>query len=121
MEVCRGPRFRAAMTTRVLMEARRNVGGNLGEQELLGLYRDIASLDPVMVPPPSAQRIAECVPLTTAKDAHVLAGALECGADYLLTLDRRHLLNPTVLSADLPVRVMTPGDFLDEVASQASR
>ena len=103
------------------MEARRNILGKFGEQELLGFYRKIALLDPEMAPPPSVQRIADCIPLTTAKDAHVLAGALECSADYLLTLDRRHLLTPSILAANLPVRVLTPGDFLNEVASQESR
>lgn len=121
MKVCRGRRFQAALTTRVLLEARRNVARKFGHLELLDLYHDIASLNPVMAPPPSARRIAECVPLTTEKDAHVLAAALECDAAYLLTFDRRHLLTATVLAANLPVRVLTPGDFLDEVVSQESR
>ena len=121
MEVCRGHRFRAALTTRVLLEARKNIAEKFGELELLSFYRQLAALDPEMVSPPSPQRVAECAPLTTEKDAHVLAGALECRAAYLLTLDRRHLLTPTVRSADLPVRVLTPGDFLGEIASQESR
>ena len=118
MEVCRGRRFRAALTTRVLLEARQNIAAKFGEQELLRFYQQIAALDPEMVPPPSPKRVAECVPLTTEKDAHVLAGALECRAAYLLTLDRRHLLTATIRSADLPVGVVTPGDFPNEIASQ---
>ena len=121
MEVCRGCRFRATLTARVVLEARQNIAEKSGEPELLSFYQQIAALDPEMVPAPSPQRAAECAPLTTEKDAHVLAGALACGAAYLLTLDRRHLLTPTVLSADLPVRVLTPGDFLNYVASEGSR
>ncbi len=59
----------------------------------------------------------ECIPLTTEKDAHVLAAALECRATFLITLDRRHLLNEAVASADLSVRAITPGDFLRMTAS----
>ena len=66
--------------------------------------------------PPTADHIAECVPITTERDAHVLAAGLECKAAYLLTLNRRHLLSPEVLSAVLPVRVMTPGEFLKGIA-----
>ena len=44
-----------------------------------------------------------------------MAAALDCGARYLLTLDRRHLLNCRVLTAGLPVEAMTPGDFLEGI------
>ena len=59
----------------------------------------------------------QVIPLTTEKDAHVLAAALECGATYLITLDRRHLHNEAVESAGLPVTMITPGDFLTTVVS----
>ena len=44
-----------------------------------------------------------------------MVAALDCGARYLLTLDRRHLLNCRVLTAGLPVEAMTPGDFLEGI------
>ena len=116
IEVCQGLRFRAAITNQVLMEARINIAEEFGETELVRFYQQLASLDPEIVPPPSSKNMAECVPLTTEKDAHVLAGALECNAAFLLTLDRRHLLRPEVLAAGLPVQVMTPGDFLNGIA-----
>lgn len=116
MEVCGGQRFRAALTTRVLLEARVNIAEKFGETELIRFYQQVAALDPEMVPPPPDNRVQECVRLTTDKDAHVLAAALECGAAYLLTLDRHHLITPAVQAAGLPLRVVTPGDFLNEFA-----
>ena len=118
IEVCQGSAFRGAVSELVLLEARVNIAEKFGDVELVRFYRQLAGLDPEIVPSPSAGRLRECVPLTTEKDAHVLAAALECGADYLLTLDRRHLLNERVLGAGLPVAVMTPGDFLQERLSQ---
>jgi len=53
--------------------------------------------------------------MTTQKDAHVLAAALACRAEYLLTLDRRHLLTDKVLDAGLPIEVLTPGTFLKAI------
>ena len=44
---------------------------------------------------------------------------LRAGAGYLLTLDRCHLLNSSVLSASLPVKVMMPGDFLKQIVTLA--
>ena len=120
MEVCRGGRFRAALTARVLLEARVNIAEKFGEPELVRFYQGVAALDPEMVPPPSRERLAECVPLTTGKDAHVLAAARECKAAYLLTLDRRHLLMPAVQSAQPPLKVVSPGDFLRERAGLPS-
>jgi predicted nucleic acid-binding protein len=44
-------------------------------------------------------------------DAYILAEALAAEADYLVSLDRKHLVgNPRTL--DLPFSVGTPGEFL---------
>lgn len=43
-------------------------------------------------------------------DAHVLASALECGVDYLVTLDKRHLL---VLKDQIgEFKIVTPGELI---------
>ena len=116
MEVCRGRRFRAAISVRVLLEARVNIAEKFQEEELVRFYQQMAALDPEMVPPPSSETLVSCARLVGDKDAHVLAAALECDAGRLLTLDRRHLITPAVLSAGLPLKVMTPGEFLKELA-----
>ena len=116
LEVCQGTRFRAAISVRVLLEARVNIADKFGEEELLWFYRRLAALDPEVVHPPSTDQLARCAALVGDKDAHVLGAALGCGADCLLTLDRRHFLTPTVRSAGLHVQVLTPGDFLRQVA-----
>jgi predicted nucleic acid-binding protein len=94
------------------LESRVNIVEKFGETELVRFYQQLAALEPEIVAPPSPQRLEECIPLASGKDAHVLAAALECGATYLLTLDRRHLLTPAVQAAKLAVQVLTPGDFL---------
>ena len=117
MEVCQGRRYRAALSTTVLLEARVNIAEKFEERELLRFYRQLAGLDPLMIGHPSREQLDQCTSLTGEKDAHVLAAALVSGAAFLLTLDRRHLLTPTIEAAGLPVKVMTPGDFLRQVAS----
>ena len=117
IEVCAGHHFRAVLTLRVLAEARVNIAEKFGDTELVRFYRQLASMEPEIAPEPSDDGVAACVPLTTEKDAHVLAAALESDAAYLLTLDKRHLLNPLVLSAGLRVRVLTPGEFLQGIVT----
>lgn len=117
MEVCQGSKFRAALTVRIILEARVNIAEKFGEPELLRFYQQLAALEPEMVAPPPPEPVARCIPVVGEKDARVLAAALECNAGYLLTLDRRHLLTPAVLSAGFAVKVMTPGDFLKQIAT----
>ena len=115
LEVCSGRLYRAVMTRLVLQETLVNVTKKFGEAELLRLYKLLARVNLDIVPPPTPASLDQCKPLTGPKDAHVLAAALDCGARYLLTLDRRHLLNSRVLTAGLPVEAMTPGDFLEGI------
>ncbi len=118
LQVCQGVRFRAAVTEKILTEARVNIAEKFGEAELLRFYQQLAALSPRIAGPPSDGHMRSCAPLTAAKDVHVLAAALSSGASCLLTLDRRHLLTPVVLSTGLPFKVMTPGDFLRGITSE---
>jgi predicted nucleic acid-binding protein len=43
LEVCRGRRFRAALSTKVLLEAKVNIAEKFGETELLRFYRELAA------------------------------------------------------------------------------
>ena len=80
-------------------------------------YQQRAGLDPDIFPPPPPERLKQCVPLAGKKDAHALAAALASDCTHLVTLDRRRLLTPVVQSAELPLKVVTPGDFLREVVA----
>ena len=115
--VCQGPRFRAVVTDKLLVEARINIAETFGDDELVRFYRQMAVLDPVMAKPPSAYSIDRCATLAMQEDGHVLSAALDVGAAYLLTLDRRHLMTETVATANLPFRTTTPGEFLQSLIS----
>ena len=117
LEVCRGHRFKATVSIRIIQEARLNISEKFPEEDLVRFYQQLARLEPEIVPPAAAERLAQCATIVKEKDAHVLAAALECGAGYLLTLDKKHLLTSSVQSSGLPLRVMTPGDFLKEITS----
>jgi len=47
-------------------------------------------------------------------DAHILAAAVRSRADYLLTLDKKHLMTDTLLQANLGPIIATPGQFLSQ-------
>ncbi len=74
------------------------------------LLLDRAKVQIGPVPEPSTQAQALAV-ITYAPDAAIVAEALAVQADYLVSLDRQHLVG--VPHADLlPFLIGTPGDFL---------
>ena len=109
---CRQGHAKPVGSQRVLLEAERNIRNKLGDEALLQFYREVAALDLELVEPPTAQEIAAQSQIIDPKDAHVLAATLKGGVEVLLTLDRKHLLTPSLLKAHLPFQIMTPGDFL---------
>ena len=117
IEICRGLHFKAAVTVKLLLEARVNIAEKFGEPELVRFYQLLADLDPEMVLPPIIEKLNQIESLVTPKDRHVLAAALQCSADYLITLDRRHFMTPVLQAAGLSVKILTPGDFLKAIVN----
>ena len=66
-----------------------------------------------LVKPPSVRSVRKLQRLIGhAKDAVVLAAALDAEMDYLVTLDREHMLNNPTLRNALAFPMGTPGDCL---------
>jgi putative PIN family toxin of toxin-antitoxin system len=51
-------------------------------------------------------------------DAHVLAGANLTRCNYLVTLDKKHLLRPDIQKQSLPLRIVSPKELLDKLVSK---
>jgi len=112
LELCRRGKVRVVASRFVLLEAERNTRAKLGRTALLRFYREIASLDVEVIETPTRHEIDAQSRIIDSKDAHVLAAAVNARADFLLTLDRKDFMTSKVLHAGLPLRIMTPGDFL---------
>ncbi len=57
--------------------------------------------------PERARQVIEYLP-----DAQVLAEAMELRVDYLVSLDRKHIVG-NLRAEELPFRIGTPGEFLE--------
>ena len=75
----------------------------------------LAALPIEVLATPSPREIQTLLPLVLAKDAPILAGALACGADYLATFDRQHLIGIDVTSLSTNLVIATPGDILNRI------
>ncbi len=98
-----------------LEEARRNLALK-APAKLSGLDRLVARLTIVAEPSPDKLRRAQGLPLP-AKDAPIMAAAMACAAEMLVTGDRRdfgHLLGKDIEG----VWVLSPREALEEVLKE---
>ena len=97
------------------MEAQVNLRDKFTDDTLARFYRLLAALSPMIAPPAAMSDETPYHDLVTEKDAHVIASAVLGGAAYLISLDRRHLVNDAVRNAGLPFEVLLPGEFIRSV------
>lgn len=115
LALCQAGKARALVSRLVLREAERNLRGKFDDETLLRFYHLIADADPELVAVPPPGTIEEAASIVDPKDAHVLAAARLGRATHLITLDRKHLLQPQQRQAMLPLRACTPKEFLQEL------
>lgn len=75
-------------------------------------FRDrFAAIDPFVVRPRLQTTLTAAV-LVHPADTMILAAAMDGEADYLLTLDKKHLLGAKGLSERVGIRIVDPGKYL---------
>jgi putative PIN family toxin of toxin-antitoxin system len=118
LEVCRGKRFAAICSQRVLLEAQQNIRDKMTTHEMVRFYQLLAAASSSQVSPVNAEAEAQYAEIVGLKDAHVVAAAIHSSAAFLVTLDRKHLANDRVRTAGLPLEVLTPGEFIRLVLTE---
>ena len=53
--------------------------------------------------------------LVDIEDAHLIAGANLTRCRHLVTLDKKHLLRPDIQKKFLPLKIVSPGQLLEEL------
>ena len=119
LKACKVGGFRAQTTFLILFEALRALG-RLSQASLGRFHQLVIEISWELLEVPPKEAIEEYRSLIDPKDVHVLASAVESGADFLLTLDRRHILaaSEAVRKADLPIIILRPGDFIRQYYPQ---
>ena len=109
--LCRLGWFPGWVSEPVLVEAERNLRRK-GSALTLARYALLLQRTPLQAAPVPADPVGRH-PDINAKDAHVYAAAIACGARYLLTLDKPLMQQVNQLGGD-PF-ALSPGDFLQQV------
>ena len=114
LETCKIGGFTAQTTSLVVLEALHALERGFPERSQDRFRRYVAEIDWRLLPVPREEELQKYASYVDPKDLHVLAAAVEGGSEFLLTLDRRHILAaaPMVERAQLPIRILKPGDFI---------
>ncbi|MDD3818789.1 MAG: PIN domain-containing protein [Actinomycetota bacterium] len=120
LKICGGLHFSAVVSRKILLEAQINIRKKLPSEALLRFYKEIDRLNPEVINPLTEGNLSNYNDIITLKDCHVLAGAIESKASFLITLDRKHFKTEAIMKANLPVTIMTPGEFLEFVIEKYS-
>jgi predicted nucleic acid-binding protein len=91
----------------VLLEAERNLKQKA--PEAIPLFRLLMELvSPEIVPDPEPELLRAVLEFVIAKDAIVVAGAIAGKADYLVTFDRKHLIDLPEVSKRSSLPIVLP-------------
>ena len=106
--------FTAQSSYLVLLEAFHTLKRGFPERSQRRFTEYLAAIDWDLLPIPSREELDRYAGLVDPKDLHVLAAAIVGTSQFLLTLDRRHILAAAkaVQDAKLPLVILRPGDFI---------
>jgi len=119
LAACRAGGFRPQITAAVVLESFHALKGF--PQESLERFRQLLEeITWELLPVPSTEVIQHYEKYIDPKDAHVLAAAVEGRSEFLLTLDRRHILAAVepVRNAGFLINILRPGDFIRQYYPQ---
>ena len=110
LDLCEARVLQMVVSRQVLVEADRNFEAKF--PQLIGRFRQfLHNLAPLMVEDPTAEFMEKAATLVGRKDAPILAAAQNANVDFLITLDKKHFLNPRTRQKVM-LKVVSPMEFL---------
>lgn len=109
-------RINLVVSQLVLLEVQRNLANKAPEK--IGFLLTLLETDVFQhAPALTREEILEAASYTALKDAAVVAAALKANVDFLVTYDRKHLINPPEVSEKSGLRIVTPDVVVQALAS----
>ena len=106
-------KVRVSTVRHALREAERNIEDKFGKEYLQEYYQLLFTTDLFLQPLGKIEghMVLELEQIITKKDIPIILGAFYSGCDFLITLDRKDLLDNDKLGK-FPFKIITPGDFI---------
>jgi len=118
LELCKSGKVKPVAIPLVLLEADLNIRKKLSLDHLFLHYENISSIQIELVSVDREEAIRNYGKIISDKDVPILAGAIKCGAEVLISLDRHHFFTEKVKKANFNITIQTPGEFLKKYFSQ---
>lgn len=96
-----------------LIEAERNLLEKEDRLVIANFYQLIKNIKVINLDSQKAKKILKKI--IYEKDAPILYAALKTQSDYLLTLDKKHFFTEKIKKLKLPLKIMTPRDFIKQL------
>ena len=110
LDLCEAGVLQMVVSRQVLIEADRNFTAKF--PQWVGRFRQFMhNLAPLMVEDPTPESIKKAAAIVDRKDAPILAAAQNANVDFLITLDKKHFLNPKTIQK-MMLKVVSPIEFL---------
>lgn len=94
----------------VIQETQRNLSRK--SPDVLPKFKEFLEIIDFEYANPSVEEVLKAAIFTELKDAPVVAAALYAGADFLVSLDRRHLVGQTRVSEESGIPILLPEELL---------
>ena len=109
----------ALVSEDVIEEVARNIQGV--KNELVAAWlKNIATI-PFTSVSVTKEEVEWAADFTDEKDAHIVAAAEKAGVDFLVTLDKRHLLDKKeAIEPNISFRIVRPEDLLEVIRGEFS-
>lgn len=118
LELAKSKQLRVFATSTVLQEAERNIRLKESPAIRVRFYEMVKQCHPTSIAINKRQAEKRFLKIINRKDTYVLEGARKAKVKYLITLDRRHFMNPKMKTVAFPFRILSPGQFLRILASR---
>ncbi len=103
----------------VLEETRENLRAKA--PEALVSLEQILDIVPFELVQPTEQQVLQAASYTALKDAPIVAAAKRARVDYLVSLDRRHLVGVPEVAQRSGLKIVLPEELLKEIRQQAGQ
>lgn len=114
LKLSKDKKIRSFVSEMVIQEVIRNLKKKLPERVLIEFFKYLSEGNFKKIEFEEESEILKYQDITDAKDVHIIAATFKSKADYLITLDKKHLLK--LKSKNFPYKIVTPGEFLKRVS-----
>lgn len=115
IELVKGQIIKGFLTKSIVQETVRNLNNKRPTEELGQGLKLILDLKSCITENPTSEQVEKASKIIDLKDAHVVAAAFASKVDFLVTLDKKHFFTDYLNQANLPFKIIVPGDLLSIV------